>query len=404
MIFSVESNGKEKPKIGLVLSGGGSKGFAHIGTLRLIDSLHIPVDYISGTSMGGIIGALYSIGFSPDQIEDLARNSDWSEIFTDTPPRSQLPHFRIKNSGKYQLEFQIKGFTPAIPSSLISGQKISLLLSKLVATHSHTTDFDSLPIPVHFVATDLVSGKEIILDHGSLAKAMRSTMSIPTVFSPVEWDDYLLIDGGLLNNFPVDVARKMGAEYIIGVNVGTPKKDVKSLDNILDIVDQTTSIPGYQKEELQQKLTDILIKPNINGYTAADFDKDKIEEIIKLGKDAARENITKFVKLKEMLDSLDIEYLASTKTSQIPIYSSSDAKLAPKGKSTVNDLIIYSITIEGNESLPFEFINNLLGIKASDKFDPELLERRITDMYSLGYLLMSRDWPSHFIQPDGMPS
>ncbi|MGE5679577.1 MAG: patatin-like phospholipase family protein [Bacillota bacterium] len=374
---------KERPKIGLVLSGGGSKGFAHIGTLRLLDSLKIPIDYITGTSMGGIVGALYSIGFTPDELEQLARNTEWSEIFTDTPPRNQLPHFRKKNSGKYQIEFQIKGFTPAIPSSLISGQKISLLLSKLVASHSRTTDFDSLPIPVRFIATDLISGKEIVLKHGSLAKAMRATMSIPTVFSPVEWDDYLLIDGGLLNNFPVDQAKKMGADFVIGVNVGTPPKDVKNLDNIIDIIDQTTSIPGYQKEESQQKLTDILVKPAINGYTAADFDKDKIEEIITLGNQAARENLPEFLQLKKSLDSANVQYYVNLKENRNEnvIF---DKKIFKDRLQNITP-VIYSVTIEGNTSLPFEFIYNLLGVKASDKFDPELLEHRITEMYSLGY-------------------
>lgn len=383
VLLSFFSFAKERPKIGLVLSGGGSKGFAHIGTLRIIDSLHIPIDYIAGTSIGGIVGSLYSIGFSPDEIEDLARNTDWKEIFTDTPERRQMPHFRIKNSGKYQIEFQIKGSTPVIPSSLIGGQKISLLMSKLVVTHNQATNFDSLPIPIRLVATDLVSGKEIILKEGSLAKAMRATMSIPTVFSPVEWDDYLLIDGGLLNNFPVDVAKKMGAEFTIGVNVGTPPKGVKNLTSILDIIDQITSIPGYEKEEVQQKQTDILIKPQINDYTAADFEKEKISEIINIGNEAAKESLPKFIRLKKMLDSLNADYYADQKTKENPL---------PKEVSTKrfsvrsgNNPLIYSITIEGNESLPFEFINNLLGIKASDKFDPELLERRITDLYSLGY-------------------
>lgn len=369
---------KERPKIGLVLSGGGAKGFAHIGTLKLIDSLKIPIDYVAGTSMGGIVCALYSIGYSPDEIENIARTTEWTEIFTDLPQRNLLPHFRKKNAAKFQVEFSLNDFTPVIPNSFIVGQKISLLLSRFVALYSRTTNFDSLLIPLRLIATDLVSGNEIVLSRGSLAKAMRSTMSIPTVFSPVEWDDYLLIDGGILNNFPVDAARNMGAQFVIGVNVGSQSKGAKNLNTILDVIDQTTSIPGFAKEKIQQKQTDILIKPDISAYTAADFDPEKINEIIENGNIAAIENIKKFLNLKALIDSCKTD---SSIENNAAITKIKD----PKEPKSIKNSVIHGIRIEGNQSLNFEFIFNLLGLKVSSPFDPDLIERRITDMYSLGY-------------------
>lgn len=370
--------GKPRPKIGLVLSGGGAKGFAHIGTLKLIDSLKIPIDYIAGTSMGGIVASLYSIGYTPQEIENLATTIDWTEIFSDMPHRSLLPHFRKKNSSRFQVEFSLKEFTPVIPSSYISGQKISLLLSKLIASYSRTTNFDSLPIPLRLVSADLISGHEVVLSKGSLAKAMRSTMSIPTVFSPVEWDNYLLIDGGILNNYPVDVVRKMGAEFVIGVNVSAQAEDVSNLNTIFDVINQTINIPGFEKDSLHETITDILINPDIKGYTAADFEPEKIHEIINNGKIAAAEKLPKFIRLKNLIDS-------SSLAADTGIQYENARKRKVEEQKLLKNSIVFGISINGNKELPFDFILNLFGIKVADVFDADLIERRITDMYSLGY-------------------
>jgi NTE family protein len=184
-----------RPKIGLTLSGGGARGFAHIGALKMIDSLQIPVDYIAGTSMGGIIGALYASGYSAEKIEQMAYEANWEELFTDRPPRSSIPYLQKKDDGKFQIELGLDGFTPVIPSGLVGGQKIALLFANLTASTPHTLHFDSLSIPYRCITVDLLSGREVVLKRGSLAKAMRATMAIPTVFSPVEWGDSLLVDG-----------------------------------------------------------------------------------------------------------------------------------------------------------------------------------------------------------------
>ena len=169
----------DRPKIGLVLSGGGAKGFAHIGTLKMLDSLHIPIDYIVGTSMGGLAGALYAIGYTGHDLEKLVERSDWKEIFSDNPPRTELPYFVRKETGRYQLEFGISGVKPVAPSGLIYGQKVSLLFSSLTFPYESVNDFDNLPIPFRCVAVDLVTGNQVVLKSGSLAKAMRATMATP---------------------------------------------------------------------------------------------------------------------------------------------------------------------------------------------------------------------------------
>jgi NTE family protein len=199
-----------RPKIGLALSGGGAMGFAHIGTLKLLDSLDIPVDYIAGTSMGGIVSALYAVGFTGQEIEQIAREADWSDMFDDAPSREVLPYFQKQDADKYQFELGIRDFRPVDKGGVIAGQKITLFMTRLVLPYLTVDDFDSLMIPFRCIAVDLTTGTEVVLKNGSLPVAMRATMAVPSVFSPVDWGDSLLVDGGLLNNLPVSATRAMG--------------------------------------------------------------------------------------------------------------------------------------------------------------------------------------------------
>ena len=354
----------ERPKIGLVLSGGGARGLAHVGILSLIDSLNIPIDFVVGTSMGGIAGALYAIGYSGEEIEELAIRNDWLELFSDVPPRDMLPYLEKKDDGKFQLEFDMVDFRPVPPSGLIRGQKISLLFSKLTYAYEHISDFDQLPIPYRCVVVDLITGEEIVLKSGSLAKAMRSTMSIPSIFTPVDWGDYMLIDGGLLNNLPTDVAVEMGADYIIAVNVGRPKRQRHELKTVLDILEQSISIPEYIREEENAPLADILIAPQLEGLSPADFSNKNIEEIVRRGKISAYANLDKLIELKNNLTTNGFESMTSSPDSST---------------------LIHGVTIGGNTSLPFTYIYNLLNIKPGDKFDPDSVEYHVSEMYKTGY-------------------
>jgi len=354
----------ERPRVGLVLSGGGARGMAHIGTLKLLDSLGIPVDYIAGTSMGGIIGALYAIGYSGKELENLIKQTDWNEVFTDRPDRQYVPYLLKKYDGQHQLIFGLKGFTPIMPGALIAGQKVSLYFSHLTLEYASVSDFDRLPIAFRCVAVDLVTGKEVVLKGGSLARAMRATMSIPSVFSPVQWGDSLLIDGGIVNNLPADVVREMGAEIVIGVDVGGFLKSRAELIDILDVFEQSFTLVGLEKVEQNQDLIDIFVRPALSNFAAADFSTDRIADIMAVGDLAARKQLPELISLRNQL--------GDNKPKNI--------RVADTGKQ-----LIHGIKIFGNEQLSFGFIYNQIGLKPGDIFDETDLERRITDLYALGY-------------------
>ena len=365
LISMVHSSTKDRPKIGLVLSGGGAKGFAHIGTLKMLDSLQIPVDYIVGTSMGGIAGALYSIGYNGYELEKLAYRKDWQEIFTDKPPRAMLPYFQKKDTGKYQLQFGLQGLKPTTPSGLIFGQKISLLFSSLTFPYERISNFDQLPIPFRCIAVDLVTGNQVVLNSGSLAKAMRATMAIPTVFSPVEWGDSLLVDGGLVNNLPVDIARDMGADIVIAVDVGAPLLTRKKLNSVLGVLEQSLNIVALDYWKKNIKKADILISPDIAGFSPADFDENQITKIIQKGNIAAHQSLPDLLALKEKYHLQLGEDLTDIESSK--------------------KLRIYGLQITGYTSLPFQFIYDQLNLKTGDIFDIMLLKKRIAEMKDTGY-------------------
>jgi len=370
---------KDRPKIGLVLSGGGAKGFAHIGTLQMLDTLQIPVDCVVGTSMGGIVGALYAIGYNGFDLEKMAFKTDWQEIFTDQPSRVLLPYFEKKDTGKYQLEFGFEKMKPTAPSGLIFGQNISLFFSSLTFPYEGIYDFDDLPIPFRCVAVDLITGNQVVLKNGSLSKAMRATMAAPSIFSPVEWDDYLLVDGGLVNNFPIDVAKEMGAEIIIAVDLERPLMERKDLNSGLSILQQAIALLGEEKRKKNIEKADILIKPDLKGYFAADFfDDDRIKNIINIGKDAAHQSLSQLVALKEKYQLQKFGVLDNFRQSDKE--RKNFHLMITEGKT-----VISSITLVGNENLPSSFIHNLLGLKSGERLNINDLHHRIKEMYGLGY-------------------
>ena len=358
----------DRPKIGLVLAGGGAKGIAHIGTLQLLDSLGIVPDYIAGTSMGGIAGALYAIGYSGSELEQIVTSVDWPQLFTDRPVRDELPFVIKKYDGMHQLRFEMEGFVPKIPDAMVIGQKVSLLFSDLTVEYDTVLDFDQLPIPFRCIASDLITGNEVVLRSGSLAKAMRATMSIPTVFKPVTWGDSLLIDGGMANNFPVDVVRAMGADIVIGVDVGAPLKDRAEINNVLDVFQQTMNLVGLERIAANRKNTDILIIPDIGSFSSGDFEKEKIPQILKVGKQAAASARNKLIALANQMNR----------------YPKSQKKIAVTAVN-LEKHVLHGIAISGNKRLSFRFIYNQLGVKPGEPINDLDLENRITALYALGY-------------------
>jgi NTE family protein len=211
-----------RPKIGVALQGGGAKGLAHIGVLQWFEDRHIPIDYIAGTSMGGLIGGLYATGHSPAEIQQIVEQTDWGAVMSGETPYESLSFRRKEDLTAFPngLELGLRQGVQ-LPGGLNSGQAVRFIIDRYVLPYSSEDDFDKLPIPFRCVATDLISGKSIVLGHGSLSDALRATMSIPGVFSPVKSNNRIYADGGLLNNLPTDVARQMGADIVIGVHLTT---------------------------------------------------------------------------------------------------------------------------------------------------------------------------------------
>jgi predicted acylesterase/phospholipase RssA len=432
---------EDHPKIGLVLSGGGARGFAHIGTLKLIDSLQIPIDYIVGTSMGGIIGGLYASGYTGNEIEKLVLASNWVELLEDQLPRSETPYLEKKDDSAFFIELGLDGFKPVIPSGFVSGQLASLLLADLTSGVGTIRNFNNLPIPFKCVAVDLVTGSEVVLQKGSLAKAMRATMSLPSIFSPVEWGDSLLIDGGMLNNFPSDVLREMGTDVIIGVNIGSQLAPKEELNNLVDIFSQTMVLTDFPKQRRNYELCDLIITPDLGEFTTLDFENEKVKNIIQRGIRAASENKNQLLELKkkyvydlsgeniiEDADSIiqiisaitisgetsyTLEYLyelighSPSDTLDVIMLKDNISKMKTSGlfkeveyeiqrlsKNNFNlhfklsekkQPLIFGFTIIGNENLHFDFIISLLGSKPGDPFDKQLLNKQIKYMFGLGY-------------------
>ena len=377
LIVTLPGYMSQRPQIGLVLSGGGAKGLAHIGTLKLLDELEIPIDCIVGTSIGGILGALYAIGYSGNEIENIVDNLDWNELFTDQPARSLLSYFEKKEDGKFQIDLGLKKWMPTAPTGMIHGQKLSLLFANLVSSYAGVRDFDHLPIPFRCLAVDLVSGQQVILKQGSLAKAMRATMSIPTLFSPVDWEEKLLVDGGILNNLPVDVAKEMGADIVIAVDLGVPLKNRLQLDTADKILSQTISIVETNQKIKNKEQADILINPELQGMGSMDFFfPDKLEKIKKRGKAAAGSSLPQLQELKRRYALLRSPH------------QQDNLILKP---------VISSINIVGNKLQPAHHIVHFLGLKPGDQFKSEDINNRIMKLYGLGYFKNIR----YDIFPDG---
>ncbi len=269
------------PKIGLVLGGGGAKGAAEIGVLKALEEVGLEFDYIAGTSIGSIIGALYSCGYRAPQIEELFLSQSWLSLLTGMGyPKSKSD---INHQGK------ISGI------GLSTGDQLVDLFDSLTCQYD-TLNFDSMPIPFRCVATDIHNQEAIVLKSGNLGMALRASMSIPGMFKPVELDGHTLIDGGMLNNLPVDVVREMGAEYVITVDLQqekhTPREfSLKETFGIGGILDWLVSRPDWKQYDANVKASSLYINPNLSGYDIMDFTKNKIEKMIAIGYKAAKEKI-----------------------------------------------------------------------------------------------------------------
>jgi NTE family protein len=277
-----------RPTIGVAFEGGGAKGLAHIGVLQWFEDNHIPIDFIAGTSMGGLIGGFYSAGYRPPEIREIVEHIDWDKVLTGAVPYRQLSFRRKEDFVAYPNSLEIglrHGLS--LPGGLNPGQSVQALMDRYMLPYSSKTSFDDLPIPFRCVAADLLSGKPVVFSSGSLAKALRATMSIPGVFAPVREVGKIYADGGLLNNLPTDVVKRMGADIVIGVHLSVGPHKAESLTSLLGVAGAATDVMIDANVLRGIEHADILITVDVAGYTTLDFTR--AEQIIPKGVEAAHE-------------------------------------------------------------------------------------------------------------------
>jgi NTE family protein len=277
-----------RPKIGLALEGGGALGLAHIGVLQWFEEHHIPIDYIAGTSMGGLVGGLYATGMSPEELRNLVQQQNWDVIIGGRTQYQNLSFRRKEDLRAYPNSLVVglkNGLT--LPAGLNAGQEISLLIDRETLPYSRLASFDQLPIPFRCVATDLVSGQEVVFSQGSLARAMRATMSIPGLFAPVRDGDKVYVDGGLLRNLPSDVVRKMGADVVIAVHLETAPVKPEDIQSLFTVLGRSVDVVVHENEIRGLAGADLIVNVNLRDFNSLDYPKSKL--IIEKGENAAQE-------------------------------------------------------------------------------------------------------------------
>ncbi len=359
---STHTDGHKSPKIGLALSGGGAKGFAHIGVLKVLEEAGIHVDVVAGTSMGAVVGGLYSIGYSPAMLEEIALNNDWEELFDSQTPREVQSIFQKRNQTQTLLNFPYREGTVRLPQGLIQGRKIAMLLYRLTLPYHDQSDFTQLPIPFAAVATDLATGNGVHLNRGYLPEAIRASIAIPSVFKPVKLDTTYFIDGGIARNIPASDAIKLGADFVISSDVGLPVEPVDSLNTFIDVLLQSVGFGRKISDEEQLALTDFLIKPDVSNFAAFDFNE--AQELIRRGEQAARKLLPR---LRELADSLGNE-----------------KRMPPPRISTSDSLLIKEVVISGADDYLRERLKSALNIQTPSQYSIADLEQKLTRIFSSG--------------------
>jgi len=284
-----------RPRIGLVLSGGGARGFAHVGVIKALEEMGIPIDYIAGTSMGAMVGSLYASGMSSEQLEDALLSINWPTMFNDKAIRRDRAFHRKKQAQRYLFDYEIgiRGTKFLTPTGLRGGQRLIFALREHLLPVAHINDFNQLPIPFNCVATDIELGDWVVLKQGDLVKAVRASMSLPGLLSPVVYDGRLLIDGGIFRNLPIDVARSMGADIVIAVDISAPLLQRNQLKSPMSITNQAMGASLRKEVDKQHALADILLIPDLAGVGTLEYTQ--LEKIIQTGRDVAVRNRAKLL-------------------------------------------------------------------------------------------------------------
>ena len=304
--IQAEKNAKNKrhrPKVGVVLCGGGAKGFAEIPILKALDEAGVPIDYIGGTSIGSIISSLYAVGYDPDVIEELVRKQDWNNVIYDRIPLSYMPIDKKINSRKYLATFPITNGKIKVKSSMVDGVYVNMLLSRLMLPADNIHDYRKLPVPFFCIATDVEHATQYEMTKGNLSRSVRASMSIPFLFRPVSLDGKLLIDGGMVNNFPVRNMKERGVDIIIGVDLEDATIPASQIDNSLGLLESLMNLSSLEESLYARSNCDIYIRPNLRGRSMLSFND--FDSIIQFGEEAAREFYPQFQKLAGFLQEME---------------------------------------------------------------------------------------------------
>ena len=368
-----------RPKVALVLCGGGAKGAAHIGAIRRLEELHITPDFVVGTSMGALIGGLYSMGYTSKQLDSLISGADWTYLLSDNSKRIDAAFARKQADEKYLINipfYNIKrggggksddSFVSNLPGGFIGGQNVLNLLNGLAIGYQDSIDFNTLPIHFACVATDLATGEAVEIHNGYLPLAMRASMAIPGVFAPVKMNGKLLVDGGVVNNFPVDVAREMGADVVIGVDVQSDLAGEADLKSLPQVLNQLVGLMGNENYLKNRENTDVYIKPDVSHFGTYSFDKNSIDTLIINGYTAAKVKDEELVALAKKLSSTSADS------------SSYSAALSPRARDIYKSKFrIGKIEMSGVSGNDKRWLLNLAGISENSTVTGEEINSAVS--------------------------
>jgi NTE family protein len=400
---SAEEETKNRPKIGLVLGGGGAKGAAHIGVLQVLEELRIPVDYIAGTSMGAIVGALYASGLSPEKIEAVLTAVDWDDIFSGDPDRQDIDFRRKKEDYQIlsRLTLGLKDGKIQIPKGLVKDQKVNVLFETLMLHAAEINDFDRLSIPYRAVAADLETGEMVVLKNGRLADAARASMSVPGAFPPVEVNGRLLIDGGIVRNVPVDIAREMGADIIIAIDVGKPLRTREEIGGALSVLGQMLDI--MLKKNVEEQIAslgpdDVYINPELGDLDSGDFTR--AVEGARMGEKAARDHI-KSLKRYAVPESEYEAFLGRQRRDRVTEVKIASLQVEVEGESGISpDVVKSRLTMEQGETVDLEELEKNAGyVYGTGDFERvDLLMKRQGDGYDLVMKAKEKTWGPNYLR------
>lgn len=361
-----------RPKIGLVLSGGGAKGAAHIGVLKVLEHNRVPVDYIAGTSIGAYVAGMYALGYSASEIEQIMMNESWSDGYSDTIPRESLSYRNKQQRDRFNILINM-GYsdeTVKLPNGLLRGQTMSQLLQRSTGLVHQFGNFDELAIPYRAVATDLETSKPVILSQGSIIKAMQASATVPGALQPIKYDGKLLVDGGIANNMPVDVVKVLGADIVIAVDIGSSLVKKEELDSTVAVLNQLSTMLTNASTERQKLLLsedDILIRPDVGSMSTTDFEI--MPQAYALGEQAALEHI---VSLKGL----------SVGEAEYALYKKNKRRLSQRWQNNVQRPLV-EIVFNNDSKVSESLLREVFDLHEGEVVTQEVLEQAIANVYSL---------------------